>query len=215
MTDQSLKQSVLDELNWEPSVKAAHIGVTARNGVVTLTGHVESYAEQWAAERGAERVTGVKAVAEKLEVRYPLTHVQDDEQIAKRAIQVLSWDVFVPKDQVKVKIENGWVTLTGAVDYYFHKHNAEADVRKLHGVVGVSNEITIKPSVAASDVRGNIKSALSRYAQLEAERISVAADGGHVTLSGHVDSLHERNLAATTAWSAPGVTYVENLLTVN
>ena len=215
MTDQSLKQSVLDELNWEPSVKAAHIGVTARNGVVTLTGHVESYAEKWAAERSAERVTGVKAIAEKLDVRYPSTLDHGDELLARRALELLSWDVFVPKDKVKVKIEKGWVTLTGAVDYYFQKHNAESGIRKLHGVMGVSNEITIKPSVETSDVRGNIKSALSRYAQLEADRISVAADGGHVTLTGHVDSFHERNLAATTAWSAPGVTHVENLLTVS
>ena len=215
MTDQSLKQSVLDELNWEPSVKAAHIGVTARNGVVTLTGHVESYAEKWAAERSAERVTGVKAVAEELEVRYPPTLGHGDELLARRAIELLSWDVFVPKDKVKVKIEKGWVTLTGTVDYYFQKHNAESGIRKLHGVMGVSNEITIKPSVETSNVRGNIKSALSRYAQLEADRISVAADGGHVTLTGHVDSFHERNLAATTAWSAPGVTHVENLLTVS
>ena len=215
MTDQSLKQSVLDELNWEPSVKAAHIGVTARNGVVTLTGHVESYAEKWAAERSAERVTGVKAIAEKLDVRYPSTLDHGDELLARRALELLSWDVFVPKDKVKVKIEKGWVTLTGAVDYYFQKHNAESGIRKLHGVMGVSNEITIKPSVETSNVRGNIKSALSRYAQLEADRISVAADGGHVTLTGHVDSFHERNLAATTAWSAPGVTHVENLLTVS
>ena len=215
MTDQALKQSVLDELDWEPSVKAAHIGVTARDGVVSLTGHVESYAEKLAAEHGVARVFGVKAINEQLEVRHPTSHGVTDEDIAKRALQVLSWNVLVPKDTVRVRIEKGFVTLTGNVNWYFERYNAEADVRKLHGVVGLDNQITIKPGVYASDVRSKIKSALSRSAQIEADEIAIATNGGKVTLSGQVKSYHERNMAANIAWSAPGVTQVENLLIVN
>ena len=215
MTDQALKQSVLDELDWEPSVKAAHIGVTARDGVVSPTGYVESYAEKLAAERGVARVFGVKAINEQLEVRHPTSHGVTDEDIAKRALQVLSWNVLVPKDTVRVKIEKGFVTLTGEVNWFFERYNAEVDVRKLHGVVGLDNQITIMPGVYASDVRSKIKSALSRSAQIEADEIVIAVNGGKVTLSGQVKSCHERNMAANTAWSAPGVTQVENLLVVN
>jgi osmotically-inducible protein OsmY len=215
MTDQNLKQSILDELNWEPSVKAAHIGVSARNGVVTLTGHVDSYPEKWAAERCAQRVSGVKAVAEELEVRYAFSAGHADDEIAKRALQVLSWDILVPKDTVKIKVEKGWVTLTGDVNWFYQKLNAEADVHKLHGVVGVSNDIMIKPSVQPADVRGKIETAFGRNAQIEAKGIAVTAEGGKVTLRGNVESFAERNIAANTAWSAPGVTTVENLVTVD
>ena len=137
MTDKSLQQAVLDELDWEPSVDAAHIGVTANNGVVTLTGHVSSYTQKWAAERAVGRVTGVKAVAEELEVRFPFEGKNSDDDIAKRAVQSLDWDVSVPNDKVKVKVEKGWVTLSGEVDWYFQRSAAEADVRKLQGVKGV------------------------------------------------------------------------------
>jgi osmotically-inducible protein OsmY len=213
MTDKSLQQAVLDELDWEPSIDAAHIGVTANNGVVTLTGHVSSFTQKWAAERAVGRVTGVKAVAEELEVRFPLVGNTDDD-IAKRAVQSLDWDVSVPNNKVKVKVEKGWVTLSGEVDWYFQRSAAEADIRKLHGVKGVSDEIKVKPSVNADDVREKIKSAFDRNAQLEAANIKVTADGGKVTLSGKVDSWHDRNLAERTAWSAPGVTQVEDQLIV-
>ncbi len=206
-----MKQSVLDELNREPSIKAAPIAVNARDGVVTLTGHIDSCAEKWA----AERVSGVKAVAEELEVRSPFSVGRGDDGIARCAVQMLSWDVSVLKDSVQVKVEKGWVTLTGDVNWFYQKHNAEADIRKLHGVVGVSNEIVIKPSVHPSDVSGKIETAFGRNAQIEAKSITVTTDGGKVTLKDNVDSFHERNLAANTAWSAPGVTMVENLVTVN
>jgi osmotically-inducible protein OsmY len=214
MTDKSLQQAVLDELDWEPSIDAAHIGVTANNGVVTLTGHVSSFTQKWAAERAVGRVTGVKAVAEELEVRFPLVGNTDDD-IARRAVQSLDWDVSVPNNKVKVKVEKGWVTLSGEVDWYFQRSAAEADIRKLHGVKGVSDEIKVKPSVNADDVREKIKSAFDRNAQLEAANIKVTADGGKVTLSGKVDSWHDRNLAERTAWSAPGVTQVEDQLIVS
>ncbi len=215
MTDKSLQQAVLDELDWEPSVDAAHIGVTANNGVVTLTGHVSSYTQKWAAERAVGRVTGVKAVAEELEVRFPFEGKNSDDDIAKRAVQSLDWDVSVPNDKVKVKVEKGWVTLSGEVDWYFQRSAAEADVRKLQGVKGVSDEIKVKPSVNAYDVREKIKSAFDRNAQLEAANIIVTADGGKVTLSGKVDTWRDRDLAERTAWSAPGVTQVEDQLIVS
>jgi osmotically-inducible protein OsmY len=217
MTDSSLQQAVLDELNWQPSVKAANIGVTAKDGVVTLTGHVGSYAEKLAAERAAGSVFGVKAVAEELEVRYPSEKKEDDEDIAQRAVQVLSWDIELPKDQVKVKVEKGLVTLSGNLDWHYQRSAAAADVRKLHGVIGIKNDIVIKPrvqGVQASNVRDTIKAALKRRAQIEADHITVTTDGSKVTLGGKVDTWYERRLAETTAWSAPGVTQVENRLTV-
>jgi len=214
MTDQSLQQAVIDELQWDPSVNAADIGVTANNGVVTLTGHVGSYSEKWAAERAAGRVYGVKAVAEEIEVRYPLSDKQGDDDIAKRAIQVLSWDIDVPKDRVKIRVEKGFVTLSGDVDWFYQRNAAEADVRKLSGVTGVADNIKIKPSVQAADVRTKINAAFTRNAQIDADEITVTADGGKVTLSGNVETWYERNLAEETAWSAPGVTQVDDRLTV-
>jgi osmotically-inducible protein OsmY len=215
MTDQALKQTVLDELVWDPSVNEAHVGVTAREGVVTLTGHVGSYAEKCAAERAVGRVSGVKAIAEELEIRYLYQNGHGDEDIAKQAINVLMWDLCVPKDAVKVKVQKGWITLSGDVNWYYQKESAASDVRKLLGVKGVSNEITIKPSVHASDVQKKIKEAFGRNAEFEAQNIVVTTDGGKVTLSGQVDTYYERTLAENTAWSAPGVTQVHDQMTVN
>ena len=214
MTDSSLQQAVLDELNWQPSVKAANIGVTAKDGVVTLTGHVGSMAEKWAAERAVSSVFGVKAVAEELEVRYPFEKKEDDADIAQRALQVLSWDIEVPNDKVKVKVEKGVVTLSGNLEWYYQRSAAEADLRKLPGVIGLNNDILIKPRVQASNVRDQIKAALKRRAQIEADHITVTTDGSKVTLGGKVNTWYERRLAESTAWEAPGVTQVENRLTV-
>ena len=214
MTDSSLQQAVLDELNWQPSVKAANIGVTAKDGVVTFTGHVGSMAEKWAAERAVSSVFGVKAVAEELEVRYPFEKKEDDADIAQRALQVLSWDIEVPNDKVKVKVEKGVVTLSGNLEWYYQRSAAEADLRKLPGVIGLNNDILIKPRVQASNVRDQIKAALKRRAQIEADHITVTTDGSKVTLGGKVNTWYERRLAESTAWEAPGVTQVENRLTV-
>ena len=214
ISDSTLKQCVIDELRWEPSVNAAHIGVTANDGVVSLTGHVGTYMEKRAAERAAGRVFGVKAIAEELEVRYPFSEKNDDDDIAKRALQVLSWDIEVPRDTVKVKVEKGVVTLSGSVDWYYQLNAAENDVRKLQGVIGVNNDIVIKPSVQASDVREKITSALKRNAQIEADNITVTVDGGKVTLGGKVDTWAEDSLAVDTAWSAPGVTQVDDRMII-
>jgi osmotically-inducible protein OsmY len=215
MPDQYLKQTVLDELKWEPTVNAAHIGVTARDGIITLTGHVESYDQKWAAEQAAERVAGVKAIVEELEVRYATELGEGDEEVVKRAMQVLAWDVGVPHDRLKVKVEKGWVTLSGHVDWYYQKHNAESSVRRLHGVLGVINSIMIEPAVEAQDVSKKIDTALRRTAFFNHDQVAVASEGGQVTLHGHVDNYYERSLAGSTAWSAPGVIAVDNQLIVD
>jgi osmotically-inducible protein OsmY len=196
-------------------VNEANIGVSARDGVVTLTGHVASYAEKCAAEQAAGRVSGVRGIAEELEIRYPQGTGHDDEGIARQALNVLDWDLCVPSDTVRIKVEKGWVTLSGDVNWYYQKNAAEADVRRLSGVMGVSNEILIRPTVQASDIQKKIKAAFHRNAEFEAENIVVTTDGSKVTLSGKVDSYHERTLAEKTAWSAPGVTQVNDLMTVN
>jgi osmotically-inducible protein OsmY len=214
--DAQLKQAVLDELEWEPSVNAAHIGVTAHDGVVTLSGHVETYAEKSAAERAVQRVKGMKALAEEIEVRL-LSHMKrGDEEIASEAINRLKWDASIPSDAVKVKVEKSWITLTGEVDWHYQREQAADDVRRLLGVVGVSNHIMIKPkpSASASNIRDDIMLALHR-SWLDPKTITVTAQGGKVHLTGTVHSWNERNLAASTAWAAPGVTSVENSIMVS
>ncbi|HKH80669.1 MAG TPA: BON domain-containing protein [Methylovirgula sp.] len=212
--DNALQEAVLAELRWDPSVTAAHIGVAANAGVVTLTGHVESYAEKQAAEMAARRVRGVKAVAEEIEVRLPFGTERSDDEIAAAAVDRLAWDVAIPCDAVKIKVEKGWVTLTGEVDWYFQKEAAEQDVRRLFGVVGVSNQISIKPRVNLSNISDDIMHAMNRSWFFDPKTITVSAHGGKVRLTGTVNSLHDRQVAAATAWAAPGVTEVENDIVV-
>ncbi len=213
MDDKHLKQAVLDELKWEPSVNAAHIGVAAHDGIVTLMGSVGSYAEKHAAERATLRVKDVKGVAEEIEVKLP-SHVQHgDAEIAEAAVNRLAWNVSVPKDAVKVTVAKGWVTLTGSV-HWRYQHDAAADaVHTLWGVTGVSNQSTIKPSVDARNIKADIEEALNR-SWFSPENISVTVHDGMVTLSGAVEYWDERALAGTTAWAAPGVTGVTNNIRV-
>jgi osmotically-inducible protein OsmY len=208
MGDKSLQQAVLDELEWEPSVNAAHIGVVAEDGIITLNGHVESYAEKIAAERAAKRVAGVRGLAQEIEVRYPFAKKTSDDQIAKRAVDILGWNTTIPNDRIKVKVQGGWVTLEGAVDWWYQRSDAENAVRKLSGVVGISNVIGIKSRVQAADVKQRIEQALKRNADVEANSIKVTVSDGKVTLDGKVKAWYERDLAERTAWSAPGVTSV-------
>jgi osmotically-inducible protein OsmY len=217
MIDLALKQKVLDELAWQPGFDESDIGVTVRGGFVTLSGHVKSYVEKYAAERAAGRVTGVRAIADEIEVRVRhLSSVDhDDAELAKRAFDVISWDLSVPKNRVKIKIEKGWVILEGDVDWHFQKQAAEADIRNLPGVMGVSNAIEVKPKAKVSNVEQQIKAAFRRNAEFEAENIVITLDGRAVTLTGQVGSYHERTLAADTAWSAPGVAEVHDLMTVD
>jgi osmotically-inducible protein OsmY len=212
--DNRLQQAVLEELNWEPSVTAAHIGVTANAGIVTLTGHVESFAQKHAAEVAVRRVKGVKAVAGEIEVRLPYETKRSDEEIAGAAIGRFEWDVSIPRDTVKVTVDKGWVTLTGEVDWYYQKDSASMDVRTLYGVTGVSNQITIKPTVNTSNISDDIMHALGRSWFFDPRTIVVSAQGGKVRLTGTVSSWHDRQIAATTAWAAPGATAVENDIAV-
>jgi osmotically-inducible protein OsmY len=207
--DSQLQQAILAELSWEPSITAAHLGVTAQDGVVTLTGHVESYAQKHAAEAVARRVRGVKAVAEEIEVRLPFDARRSDGDIAAAAVERLAWDVSIPRDAIQLKVEQGWITLTGRVERHFQKEAAEQDVRRLHGVVGVSNQITITPTAEASAISAEIMHALHR-SWFDPKTITVSAEGGRVRLTGTVQSSYARRVAMTTAWAAPGTTAVVN-----
>jgi osmotically-inducible protein OsmY len=213
-TDAQLQQDVLAELAWEPTVEAAHIGVAARDGIVTLSGHVSSYAQKLAAERAARRVKGVQGIAEEIEVELPALDQRSDEDIALSILNVLRWHSAIPLDAVKVKVEKGYVTLTGELDWQYQKDLASEDVHHIRGVRGVTNAITIKPRVKPQDIEARIKAALHRNAQIEAENIHVVASGGTVTLTGNVKSWYERSVAETAAWSAPGVTRVLDQITL-
>jgi osmotically-inducible protein OsmY len=212
--DDQLRKAVLAELKWEPSITAAHIGVTAENGIVTLSGHVQSYGQKHAAEMATGRVKGVKAVAEEIEVRLPFEVKRDDADIATAAVDRLAWDSGTPRDAVKVKVERGWLTLTGEVQWHFQKEVAEREVRNLMGVLGVSNQITIKPRVDTVGLSDDIQHALNRSWFYGEENVHVTAQEGRITLTGTVGSWQERQTAASTAWAAPGATSVDNDLIV-
>jgi osmotically-inducible protein OsmY len=212
--DHQIKQDVLAELEWEPSISADHIGVTAKDGVVTLSGHVASYWQKQAAETAAGRVKGVKALAEEIKVQLPLHIKHGDDEIAAAALNRMMWDVSVPKDAVKVRVERGFVTLTGTVDQYYQKDAAAWDVRPLMGVTGVANQITVKPRPDTLTISDDIRHALHRSWMFD-DNIKVSAAGGKVHLTGNVESWHDRELAAATAWAAPGTTTVTNDILVD
>jgi osmotically-inducible protein OsmY len=214
MSDRTLKQAVEDELGWEPSVNAEHIGVTADDGVVTLTGHVSSYAEKYAAENAAKRVKGVRGIAQEIEVRFPNDKKTSDDQIAKRALDIIAWDSTIPKDKVQVKVQNGLVTLSGEVEWFYQRDDAENAVHKLAGIKGILNDIRIKSKPQASDIKQRIETALKRNADLEADSIKVSVFNGRVKLDGRVKAWYERDLAERTAWSAPGVVSVEDHINI-
>ncbi len=213
--DHDLQQAVLAELAWEPSVTAAHLGVSATSGVVTLTGHVEAHSQKLAAEQAILRVRGVKAVAEEIEARLPFDRKRGGDDIAAAAIERLAWSAGVPADRFAVKVEKGWVTLSGMADWYYQKEEAGLDVRRLVGVVGLSNQITVKPRVDTSSLSDNINHALHRSWFFDASNMHVSAQGGHVRLTGTVRSQHDRQRAAATAWAAPGATDVINDITLS
>ena len=214
-SDSDVQRSVQDELQWEPGVSSgAKIGVAVKDGVVTLTGFVSSYAEKWAAERAAKRVSGVNALAVELEVQLPGYARKTDADIAKAAENALAWDVLVPADSVSVTVENGWVSLDGNVNWQYQRSGAEDAVRGLTGVTGVSNRIEVKPTVSPTDIKSKIEAAIKRNAILDAESIGVETYGGKVVLTGTVSSWAERDEAEAAAWAAPGVTDLQDALTI-
>lgn len=214
-TDLQLQRDVLDELKFEPSIREMEIGVSAKEGVVTLTGFVDSYAEKFAAERTAERVNGVKAVADEIHVKLPGLYQRNDTDIAHAVVNALRWDVQVPDDRIKATVEDGWIHLDGEVEWQYQKWAAEGAVRNLTGVKGVTNVISVKPKkVSTYEVSEKIKNSLRRHAERDADKIVVEAKDGQVTLRGTVSSFAERQDAERAAWQAPGVTKVNDFLFV-
>lgn len=212
--DKELQRDVMDELRYEPSLDEKEIGANASNGLVTLTGRVKSYAEKLAAIRAVERVAGVRAIANELTVAPARLFEHTDVEIAEAAIRAMEWSTSVPHDQVKARVENGWVTLEGKVDWRFQRDSAEEAIRLLAGVRGVTNLITVEPAVTPGEVSRKITAALSRSAALHAQGIKVEARDRKVILKGTVHSWDERREAEHAAWAAPGVTTVENQLAV-
>jgi osmotically-inducible protein OsmY len=213
-TDAEIQKEVLEELKWDPRVQPNEIGVIVKNGVVTLTGTVDSYAKRWAAEEAALRVRGVKAVANDVEVRLVSTDKKTDEDIAKAVVRALEWDAVVPVDKIEVTVSNGWVTLKGELEWHYQKLDVERIVRRLTGVTGVTNLITVTPRVSPQELKERIEKALVRTVETDAKNITVEVDGDAVILKGTVRSWAERNEAERVAWSAPGVAHVDNRITI-
>lgn len=212
MDDLTLRDFVEDELEWEPRIDAANIGVAVEDGVVTLMGHVSSFAEKLAAEDAVKRVKGVRGIAQEIEVRLTGRPKTDDDEIASKAADVLDWDVSLPDNEIQVRVQNGWVTLSGEVDWNYQRDAAKWRVSSLPGVRGVSNAISVRKRASPSDIKARIEKALVRHAKTEASGIRVSVVDGSVVLDGVVEDWHDREVAEQAAWAAPGVVSVEDRL---
>jgi osmotically-inducible protein OsmY len=205
MNDLSLRNAILDELQFQPAIDAANIGVTVDNGVVTLSGHVSSYAQKISAERAVKSLKGVRAVAEEIQVRPEKGAGTADDTIASRALKIINWSSDVPEGDIKIIVQDGWVTLEGEVDWQYQKETVERAVRKLSGVVGIHNDLTLRPRVDAGNIQRSIEEALKRNAEVDAEGIHVKVQGDVVKLEGRVHLWRQRQIAERAAWSVPGV----------
>ena len=212
--DSDIKRDVEDELRWDPDIDATDVGVTVHNGVVTLTGFVRSYAQKTQAEVDVKRIAGVSAVANDIEVRLPAIDARPDSEIARDAVSALKSELPYSSEKIKVVVKNGWITLEGAVEWNYARERAQSAVKRVRGVMGVTNSIVLKPTVAPHEIRRKIEDALRRSAELDASRITVEANGGEVILRGTVKSWAERQEAERATWAAPGVTRVDNRVTV-
>ncbi len=214
-TDEEIQRDVLEELKWDTRVRPNEIGVAVKDGVVTLTGWVDSYIKKIAAEEAAHRVPGVTAVANDIEVRLPSSAERTDADLAKAVINALKWDAAIAAGKLDVTVSQGWVTLKGEVEYGFQKRFAERAVQRLSGVKGVSNQIVVKPHLSPTDLKQQIEKALVRNAQTDAEHITVEVQGSKAILRGTVRSYAEKKAAEDTAWSAPGVSEADNQIVIS
>ncbi len=214
-TDSEIKKDVLDELKWEPFLNASEIGVAVKDGVVTLSGMVDTYTKKQIAEKATRRVKGVKVVAEDIEVKLFSSNVKNDTEIARMITDSLKWHSAIQEEKVKVKVENAWVTIDGEVDWEFQRDAIRSTIENLTGVRGVSNLITIKPVITVNDIKQKISSAFHRNATLDAEKIEVEIRGNKAILSGKVRSWAEKNEAESAVWNAPGISAVINKLEVD
>ncbi len=213
-TDSQLQEDVMNELQWEPRVEHTNIGVAAKDGVITLSGFVGSYAEKIAAEKAARRVRGVRGLAEEIEIRLPSEAKTADPEIAKRIADMFDWSAQIPKGRIMVKVEKGWVTLSGLVDGHFQRKSAFDLASRISGVKGVSNLVEVRAVPSPYDVRERIIAAFKRNADLDAQTITVAAEGNTVKLGGKVHAWYEREIAERAAWAAPGVNRIEDNIAV-